>query len=44
VIVLLSRTKNKKMMNIAGTEIVFATVAKICDCKEKEKNSKKITY
>jgi hypothetical protein len=29
-------------MNIAGTEVAFATVAKICGCKGK--NSRKITY
>jgi hypothetical protein len=29
-------------MNIAGTEVAFATVAKVCGCKEK--NSRKVTY
>jgi hypothetical protein len=29
-------------MNIAGTEVPFATVAKICGCKGN--NSRKITY
>jgi hypothetical protein len=29
-------------MKIAGTEVDFATVAKICGCKEK--NSRKVTY